>query len=137
MSRVALPRIASVLDERDRQMQADIERAEKLKAEAEDVLAAYQKTMAEARAGAQVELRKAAQAVAADASAHEAKLGARLAEQSAAAERAIAGAKQAAMADLRKMASEIAGAMAGKLAGVQVPGGELQAAVDQITRERH
>jgi F-type H+-transporting ATPase subunit b len=136
LSRVALPRIASVLDERERQMQSDIERAEKLKAEAEEALAAYERTMAEARAAAQGELRQAAQAVAADAAARESTLGAKLAQQSEAAERAIVAAKQAAVADLRKMAGEIAGAVAGKLAGVQIAGADLAAAVDQVVRER-
>lgn len=136
LSRVALPRIASVLDERERQMQSDIERAEKLKAEAEEALAAYERTMAEARAAAQGELRQAAQAVAADAAARESTLGAKLAQQSEAAERAIVAAKRAAVADLRKMAGEIAGAVAGKLAGVEIAGADLAAAVDQVVRER-
>ena len=136
LSRVALPRIASVLDERERQMQSDIERAEKLKAEAEEALAAYERTMAEARAAAQAALRQAAQAVAAEAAARESTLGAKLAQQSEAAERAIAAAKQAAVADLRKMAGEIAGAVAGKLAGVEIAGADLAAAVDQVVRER-
>jgi len=136
MSRVALPRIASVLDERERQVQSDIERAEKLKAEAEEALAAYERTMSEARAAAQVELRQATQAMASEAAARESALGAKLAQQSEAAERSIAAAKQAAVADLRKMAGEIAGAVAGRLAGVQVAGADLAAAVDQVMRER-
>lgn len=137
LARGALPRIASVLDERERKVQGDVERAEKMKAEAEDALAAYERTMAEARAAAQSEMRKAAQAVAAEAAAQERTLGAKLAEQSAAAERSIAAAKQAAVADLQKMAGEIAGAMAGKLAGVQVGGAELQAAVTEAVKGRH
>lgn len=136
LSRIALPRIASVLDERERQVQSDIERAEKLKAEADESLAAYERTMAEARANAQGELRKAAQAMAAEASARESSLGAKLGEQTAAAERAIASAKQAALADLRTMAGDIAGTMAAKLAGVQTTGSELQSAVAEVMKER-
>lgn len=136
LSRVALPRIASVLDERERQVQSDIERAEKLKAEADEALAAYERTMAEARAAAQAELRQATQAMASEIASRESALGARLAQQSEAAERSIAAAKQAAVADLRKMAGEIAGAVAGRLAGVQVAGADLAAAVDQVVRER-
>jgi F-type H+-transporting ATPase subunit b len=137
LSRIALPRIASVLDERERQVQSDLERAEKLKSEAEEALAAYERTMSEARATAQTELRKAAQAVAAEVSAQEKALGSRLAEQSAAAERSIAGARQAALADLRQMAGDIAGSLAGKLAGVQVPDSELHAAVAEVMKGRH
>ncbi len=137
MARIALPRIASVLDQRERQMQGDIERAERLKAEADAALATYERTMAEARANAQSELRKAAQAVAAEAATQERAVGARLAEQSAAAERSIAAAKQAALGDLQSMAGEIAGAMAGKLAGVQAGGAELEAAVADAMKGRH
>jgi F-type H+-transporting ATPase subunit b len=137
LSRIALPRVASVLDERERQVQSDIDRAQRLKAEAEDALATYERTMAEARATAQAELRKAVQAVAAEASARESGLSAKLAEQTAAAERSIAAAKQAAFADLQTMAGDIAGAMAGKLAGVQTTGPELQGAVAEVMKERH
>jgi F-type H+-transporting ATPase subunit b len=137
LSRIALPRIASVLDERERQIQSDLERAEKFKAEAEEALITYERTMSEARAAAQAELRKAAQAVSAEAAKQEGALGARLAEQSAAAERSIAAAKQAALADLQRMAGDIAGTLAGKLAGVRPSDGELQAAVAEVVRGRH
>lgn len=135
MSRVALPRIAGVLDERDRQIQSDLERAEKLKAEAEDALTAYQAAMTDARARAQAEIRKAAEAMAAEAAAREGELGAKLATRSEAAERSIVAAKQAAMADLTKLAADLAGTMAAKLAGVQ-PGAAAEAAVADVMRER-
>lgn len=135
MARIALPRIASVLDERDRQVETNVERAEKLKAEAEEALATYQQTMAEARAKAQAELRKAAEAVAAETQARESELGAKVAKQSEAAERSIATAKQAAMTDIQKVAAELAGAVAAKLAGIQ-PGTTAEAAVADVMRER-
>lgn len=135
MARIALPRIASVLDERDRQVETNVERAEKLKAEAEEALATYQQTMAEARAKAQAELRKAAEAVAAETQARESELSAKVAKQSEAAERSIATAKQAAMTDIQKVAAELAGAMAAKLAGIQ-PGTTAEAAVADVMRER-
>lgn len=135
MSRIALPRIASVLDERDRQIQTDLDRAEKLKADADEALAAYQQTMADARAKAQQELRKASEAIAAETQAREGELAARLARHSESAERSIAAAKQAAVADLRKVAADLAGTMATKLAGVQV-GGAAEAAVADVMGER-
>jgi F-type H+-transporting ATPase subunit b len=135
LSRIALPRIASVLDERERQMESDIERAEKLKAEAEEVLAAYERTMADARIKAQAEIGAASEAVAAEVAAREGELGAKIAARSEAAERAIAAAKQAAMADLQKVAAELAADMAAKLAGVK-PGALAEAAVADVMRER-
>lgn len=135
MSRIALPRIASVLDARERQMQSDIEKAEKLKAEAAEALAAYERTIADARAKAQAELAAASAAIAAEAATREGELGARLAAKSEAAERAIAAAKQAALADLQKVAAELAAQAAAKLAGVQ-PGTLAEGAVADVIKER-
>ena len=53
LSKLVLPSIARTLGERDQRLQGDIERAEKLRAEAETTLAAYRKTIGEARAAAQ------------------------------------------------------------------------------------
>jgi len=46
MARLALPRVARVLDERERKLEDDLARAEKLKAEADETLAAYNKALA-------------------------------------------------------------------------------------------
>ena len=51
--KVALPRITEVLDARQTRIDGDLEKAEALKAEAEDVMAAYEKTLATASSQAQ------------------------------------------------------------------------------------
>ena len=51
--KVALPRIADVLNARQNRIDSDLERAQTLKSEAEDVLSAYEKALAEATAEAQ------------------------------------------------------------------------------------
>ena len=56
LSKLVLPSIAGTLGERDQRLQGDIERAEKLKAEAESTLAASRKAIGEARAAAQAEI---------------------------------------------------------------------------------
>lgn len=53
MSKVALPRIASVLEERADAIADDLDRAEELKRKAEEAEAAYQQALADARAKAQ------------------------------------------------------------------------------------
>ena len=53
LSRIALPRIAAVLAERQGTIDSDISAAETLKRQAEDAEAAYQKALADARAEAQ------------------------------------------------------------------------------------
>ncbi|MDR6264005.1 F0F1 ATP synthase subunit B' [Roseobacter sp. N2S] len=53
MSRVALPRIASVLAERHGAIQSDLDKAEQMKAKAVEAEAAYNKALVDARAEAQ------------------------------------------------------------------------------------
>ena len=53
MSRVALPRIGEVIEERSQRIQRDLDEAERLKGETEKALGAYEQALAEARAKAQ------------------------------------------------------------------------------------
>jgi F-type H+-transporting ATPase subunit b len=136
MWRVALPRIAGVIDERERRVQGDLDRAERLKAEADAALSAYQKTMADARAKAQAEAREAAAAIAAEASKRDAAFAAQLAERTKAAEASIAAAKSRALSDLSAVSAEVAGSVLAKVANITVPPAQLQAAVDSALKER-
>ena len=52
MARLALPRIAAVLEERTRRRDDDLDRAEKLEAQAEAAAKAYEQVLAEARGSA-------------------------------------------------------------------------------------
>jgi F-type H+-transporting ATPase subunit b len=136
MSRVALPRIAQVIEQRDARIKGDIDRAERVKAEADAALAAYQKTMADARAKAQAELRQGQAAIAAETAKREAAFVQRLAERTKAAEDSIAAAKSRALADLRGVGIEVTGSVLGKLAGLSLPAERVQAAVDEAMTER-
>src|SRR5215510_10262246 len=79
MIRVALPRVSSVLDRRQKQLDDDVKHAIKLKADAEAALAAYEKVLAEARAGAQAELSNAAASAAKEAGERQAAFAAEVA----------------------------------------------------------
>ena len=130
MARLALPRVARVLDERERKLEDDLARAEKLKAEADETLAAYNKALADARGQAQAELHRAAEAIAEENAKREATLSAALAERTRSAEQGITAAKQAALADIRTVATDSAGAMVAKLIGAPLPADQVRAAVD-------
>ena len=52
MSKVALPRVGDVIANRATKIASDLDQAAKLKAQAEEVSAAYQKALADARAQA-------------------------------------------------------------------------------------
>ena len=59
MSKMAVPRIAEVLEERQERITDDLETAERLKSEAEKVQADYEKALAEARSEAQGHIKAA------------------------------------------------------------------------------
>lgn len=136
MVRVALPRVTGVLDARRSKIDHDLEAAEKLKAEAEQALASYEKAMADARGQAQGLLRQAADEVAAEAQARLGALAKTLAERTKAAESRIEAARQAALADIRQIAAGAAQAATQRLIGVSVDAARAAEAVDAILQGR-
>jgi F-type H+-transporting ATPase subunit b len=136
LTRVALPRIAEVLESRHNRIAADLERAGRMKDEAVQVLADYEKALTEARAHAQGQLKAAADEMAAVAAQREAEAAGRLAAQTKAAETRIAAAKEAALGNLRTLAVEVAGAAVERLIGSRAAGGQIEAAVGQAIKER-
>ncbi len=137
MAKLALPKIGWVLARRQQKLEGDLARAEKLKGDAETVLAAYQKAMADARAQAQAEIQKTGAELAAAAAKREAALGAELARRGEEAERRILAAKNAVLADTRGMAAELAQSLARKVAGLELPRAAAEAAVARVEKERH
>ncbi len=129
MSRVALPRIGSILEARRRHIDGDLADAQRLKGESDAAIAAHEKALAEARASAQTlaneRREKAAAAAAARRKEVEAKLGSRIAE----AEKAIAATRSAAMTNVRAIAGEAAGAIVERLTGVTPASQEVAEAV--------
>jgi F-type H+-transporting ATPase subunit b len=136
MSKVALPRIARTIEQREARIKSDIDRAEKVKTEADAALAAYQKTMADARAKAQAEMRQGQAAIAAETAKREAAFAQQLAQRTKAAEDSIAAAKTRALTDLRGVGAETTAAVLGKVAGLSLPPAQVQAAVDAAMTER-
>lgn len=136
MSRVVLPRISHVLDDRQRKIEENLRKAEQLKAEGEAAAAAYEKTIAAARAEAHEVLRKAHEELAKEANVRQAELTARLTDEIVGAEARIAAAKEAAVAGLRDMAVEVAASAVERLAGLRPDAKVVAAAVDQIMGER-
>jgi F-type H+-transporting ATPase subunit b len=136
MWRLALPKVGEVVVMREERVQGNLKKAEQLKAEAEGTLADYNKTLAEARAAAQAEHNRAAQAIAADTAKREQAFGKRLADQTAVAEKGIAAAKAEALASVRSISAELAQSMAQKLIGAQVGADAAAGAVAAAMKER-
>lgn len=135
MARVALPRVASVLERRQAHIAADIEKAEKRRAEAEEALAAYQQTLSTARGEAQAAVRAAADEIARQQAARDAEFSAALAKRMREAEASIAAARDKAMAETRAMATDLAAGITAKLAQVTPAPDKIAAAVDAVRRE--
>jgi F-type H+-transporting ATPase subunit b len=129
LARGVLPRIGDVLERRREQIADDVGRAEKVKAEAEAILAAYRQAIADARAEAQNLGKVAAAENAAEAARREAEFGAKLGLRTAEAEKRIALAKDTAAAEIETVAAQAAIAIAHRLAGVEVPAERARAAV--------
>ncbi|MFZ5791191.1 MAG: F0F1 ATP synthase subunit B' [Pseudomonadota bacterium] len=136
MAKLALPKIAAALGERQQKIESDLSRAERVKAEAEEVLAAYQKTMAEARQQAQALTGQAAAEMAAELAKREAAFAAELNARTAEAEKRILAAKEAALADTRAVAADLAQTIARKIAGVELSPSAAKEWVEAAARER-
>ena len=131
MSKIALPRVASIIEGRQKKIEGDLAEAGRLKTQSDEAVAAYEKALADARANAQAianETRdKQAAAAETRRKALEDELNAKLAE----AEKTIAATKQAAMANVRGIAADATKAIVERLIG-KVP---ADAAVDAAVGE--
>jgi F-type H+-transporting ATPase subunit b len=134
ISRIAVPRIGGILEERAKRIEGDFAAAQRMKEESEAALAAYEKSLAEARNRAQAigtEIRDKLNAEAEERrKALETKLNAELAE----AEKTIAATKSAAMANVRGIAVDAAAAIVERLIGSAPPAPAVQAAVDEALK---
>ena len=136
MARVALPRISEVLEKRRDRIESDLDKASALKKEAEEVLAAYEQSMAEARAGALAVIKQASDRLAEESAARHAALSTALAGQVQAAEDSITKAKECALADIGGIAGDITRQATAKLIGVKkVDKKQLQDAVASAMTE--
>lgn len=136
MWKVVIPRVADVLQDRQKRIDDDLEKAQELRDEAANVLEAYEKTVAEGRAQAQVILREAAERSDKAAAERQAALSEQLARQTADAEAQINAAREEALANIRAVAAETAQAAAARLSGATVTQDEAEQAVASILERR-
>src|ERR1700681_3234154 len=101
MAKLAIPRIEKVIDERRARVESDLDKATQMKSEAEAVIAAYEKALADARHQAQLTMKETSDRLAAIAAERQRQANAVIAERTSVAEQRIAAAKAAAMRDLR------------------------------------
>jgi F-type H+-transporting ATPase subunit b len=120
MSRVVLPRIASILDMRRNRIEGDLARASALKEETEAELHSYQKALSDARGNANDIAKSTRDTVNTDVSQQQAALNASLSTKALDAEAKIASAKAKAMASVNDIAAETAVDIVASLTGGKV-----------------
>lgn len=136
MSRVALPRIGDVIEERRDKIDDDLMRAETIRSEAEDVLAEYEKALSVAREEATGHLQKASDEVKAKMDERHEAFSQELAERTREAEERIDAAKTEALKDLASVAADTATATTDKLVGFKPDSKTVERAVQAEMKER-
>ena len=130
VSRIALPRVGSLLDERQNAIEGDLAEAQRLKDDSDEALKAYESELAAARARAQAISAETREKLNAASNAERKTLEARLSHKLAEAEKTIAATREAAMSNVRGIAAEAAAAIVQRLAGVVPDGKSVDSAVD-------
>jgi F-type H+-transporting ATPase subunit b len=130
VSRIALPRVGGLLDERQKKIDGDLAAAQKLRDDSDSALKAYESELAAARSRAQAigtETREKLNAVSeAERKTLEERLSVKLAE----AEKTIASTREAAMSNVRSIASDAAIAIVQRLTGLAPDRRSVNKAVD-------
>lgn len=135
MSKFALPRIASILEERNDRIADDLAEAEKLKQETDVAIADYEQALAEARQNAHTIAQNARDKSKEEIDAARGRIGSDLEAKMTEAEARISELKAGAMAEVDVIAKEAAEALVEALIG---PAGkaEVAKAVDGVLAER-
>jgi len=129
MSKIALPRIGAIFEERSRRISGDLKAAHDLKEQSDAAHAAYEKALADARGRAQSIANDMREKQAAQSEALSKKLEAELHEKLAASEKSIASTRATAMGNVGTIATDTASAIVQRLIGQTPADHEVAAAV--------
>jgi F-type H+-transporting ATPase subunit b len=132
MSKVALPRIGSILADRNKRIGDDLAAAQRLKEQADAAHAAYDKALADARNRAQSIANATREKHAREAEAIQKKLESELHDKLTAAERSIATTRTAAMGNVRSIAADTVSAIVERLIGKAPAEHEIAAALGDL-----
>jgi len=129
LSKIALPRIASVLAERQGTILGDIGAAEELKSKAVEAEAAYNQALADARAEAQTIIAQAKAEIQKDLDAALAKADAEISAKAAESEKKIAEIRESAMDSVTEVAKDTAKEIVAALSPAKVDARSITSAV--------
>jgi F-type H+-transporting ATPase subunit b len=129
IARIAIPRIGGIMEARRDSIAGDLAAASKLKEQSDAALAAYEKSLADARTRAQALASETRDRLNAQAEETRKTLEAELNGRLAKAEEIIAATKTAAMANVRGIAVDAAAAIVQRLTGTTPAAPKVEAAV--------
>lgn len=129
LSRVALPRVSEVIEERRDRIQRDLDSAERLKAETEDALAGYESALSDARSNASAIAREKREALNTEIEAEQAKVDEQIAAKVADAERRIGETKTKAMQSVDEIAGDTGAAIVKQLLDQDVSAADIRKAI--------
>lgn len=129
ISRIALPKISAVLETREEMIANDIDTADIKRREAEDVKAAFEATLEQARSQAHANALQVKDESAAEFAKVKADLDAKLGAEAAKAEANIAKAVSSAMAELDTVVADVAGDLVKKVSSIDADEKKLSSAV--------
>jgi F-type H+-transporting ATPase subunit b len=134
LSRVALPRLGGVIEERHKRIAKDIAMAAASKKSADDAQAAYETALAEGRKNAQAIAQQARDKLTAEADAKRKAVESDLSAKLNAAEQQIAATKKSAMANVESIAADAAAVIIERLTGRAAQPSALASAVRAATK---
>ena len=129
LSKIALPRVGEVINERADRIQRDIEAAAQLKGETDRALADYEKALGDAHANASGIAKDMRAALAAETDAEKARTDASVNAKIEEAEQHIAATKAKALTAVNDIAVDTARAVVSKLIGMDVSADEVKKAL--------
>jgi F-type H+-transporting ATPase subunit b len=135
MSRVALPRIGEVIEERRQRIQRDLDEAERLKSETEKAIANYEQALADARAKAGGIAKETRATLASEVDAERATVEQEIAAKLADAEARIAKTKSNALSQVNDIAADTASAIVERLLGQKVSVDDVRTALTPAPAE--
>ncbi len=130
VSKIALPRVGSLLATREGMIENDLAEAQKLKDESDAALKAYEDELSNARARAQAIGSETRDKLTAQADAERKTLEESLAAKLAEAEKTIAATRKTAMGNVKSIAAEATAAIVQRLTGVTPDGKAVDSAVE-------
>jgi F-type H+-transporting ATPase subunit b len=130
VSKIALPRVGSVIDARQNAIDGDLAEAQKLKDASDTALKSYESELAAARSRAQAIGAETRETLNAASETERKTLEQRLSVKLAEAEKTIAATREAAMSNVRGIAADAAAAIVQQLTGVSPDGNAVNSAVD-------